>query len=68
METICGSAHCCLALYWAEKPGKTKMVGYQASARIGVVSMEVRGERVMLGGEGVIFASGEIVPYSSDSS
>ena len=60
-DPVCGSAHCSLAPYWAEKLGKAKMVGYQASARSGVVSVEVRGERVMLGGEGVIFASGEIM-------
>jgi hypothetical protein len=36
-------------------------VSAKASARGGVVFVEVRGDRVMLGGEGVIFATGEIV-------
>jgi len=58
-DPVCGSAHCCLAPYWGDRLGKTKMTGYQASARGGVVFVEVDGERVKLAGEGVIFASGE---------
>lgn len=60
-DPVCGSAHCCLAPYWAEKLGKTQLIGYQASARSGIVSVEVKGERVMLGGEGVVFSTGEIL-------
>lgn len=59
-DPVTGSAHCLLAPYWAAKLGKTAMVGYQASARGGTVSVELRGDRVALGGEGVVFASGEI--------
>lgn len=59
-DPVCGSAHCCLAPYWAERLAKTKMVGHQVSARSGIVFVEVRGDRVLLGGEGVIFATGTI--------
>jgi hypothetical protein len=38
------------------------MVGHQVSPRGGVVFVEVRGERVTLGGEGVLFATGEMAP------
>ena len=41
--------------------GKAAMVGYQASARGGVVHVEIRGNRVMLGGEAVIVAQGELL-------
>lgn len=58
-DPVCGSAHCCLAPYWSERLGKTEMIGHQVSARSGIIFVEVRGDRVMLGGEGVIFASGE---------
>ena len=58
-DPVCGSAHCCLAPYWSERLGKTEMIGHQVSSRSGIVFVEVRGDRVMLGGEGVIFASGE---------
>jgi PhzF family phenazine biosynthesis protein len=59
-DPVTGSAHCMLATHWAPRLGKAAMVGYQASARGGTVHVELRGERVALGGEGVVFASGEI--------
>ena len=59
-DPVTGSAHCLLAPYWGAKLGKSAMLAYQASRRGGVVRVEVRGQRVMLGGEGVIFATGEI--------
>jgi predicted PhzF superfamily epimerase YddE/YHI9 len=59
-DPVTGSAHCSLAPYWAERLGKTKMVGYQASTRGGMVRVETRGDRVLLGGEGVIVATGEL--------
>lgn len=59
-DPVCGSAHCALAPYWSKQLGKLQMVGHQVSARGGVVHVEVRGQRVILGGEGVIFAAGEI--------
>jgi predicted PhzF superfamily epimerase YddE/YHI9 len=60
-DPVCGSAHCCLAPHWAERLGKKEMGGHQVSARSGIIFVEVGGDRVMLGGEGVIFASGEMV-------
>ena len=59
-DPVTGSAHCALAPYWGVRLGKSAMVGFQASARGGTVYVERRGDRVLLGGEGVIFASGEI--------
>jgi PhzF family phenazine biosynthesis protein len=59
-DPVTGSAHCCLADYWGKRLGKTKMIGYQASARGGAVNVEVRGERVILGGNAVIAAAGEL--------
>lgn len=60
-DPVTGSAHCCLAPYWGQRLGRTSMVGYQASARGGVVQVELRGERVLLGGEGVIVAEGDLL-------
>jgi len=59
-DPVTGSAHCCLASYWGRKLGKSRMTAYQASARGGVVHVEVRGERVLLGGDAVVFATGQI--------
>ena len=60
-DPVTGSAHCCLADHWGRILGKSKMVGYQASARRGVVHVEVQGDRALLGGEGVIVAQGELL-------
>ena len=60
-DPVTGSAHCCLADYWARQLGKARMVGYQASPRGGVVRVEKLGNRVILGGEAVIVVQGELL-------
>jgi len=57
-DPVTGSAHCALAPYWAERLGKTRMLAYQASARGGLVEVEVAGDRVMLGGKAVTVVEG----------
>ncbi len=59
-DPVSGVAHLCLAPYWAERLGKTKMVGHQLSARGGIVRCELRGDRVRLGGSAAVFLSGKI--------
>ena len=59
-DPVTGSAHCCLAPYWAAKLGKDELVGYQASARGGVVKVALRGERVLLYGQAVTVLRGEL--------
>lgn len=59
-DPVTGSAHCALAPYWAERLGKQAMVGYQASSRGGQVRVEIKGERVLLGGEAVTVFRGEL--------
>jgi PhzF family phenazine biosynthesis protein len=58
-DPVTGSAHCCLGPYWSERLGKQDLVGYQASARGGVVRVGIRGSRVHLGGRAVIVLSGQ---------
>jgi PhzF family phenazine biosynthesis protein len=60
-DPVTGSAHCCLAPYWSKKLGKDEMVGYQASARGGIVRVRVSGDRVYLGGQAVTVLRGELV-------
>ena len=60
-DPVTGSAHCCLGPHWASKLGKEELVGYQASARGGVVRVRVAGPRVFLGGNAVTVARGELV-------
>jgi PhzF family phenazine biosynthesis protein len=60
-DPVTGSAHCALAPLWAERLGRTRLVGYQASRRGGVVRVEVRGDRVLLGGQAVTVVRGELL-------
>jgi PhzF family phenazine biosynthesis protein len=60
-DPVTGSAHCSLAPYWAERLGKSEMVGYQASARGGVVGVRLSGDRVFLLGEAVTVLRGGLL-------
>ena len=60
-DPVTGSAHCCLAPFWAERLGRDAMLAYQASARGGVVRLRVEDERVRLAGESVVVARGELL-------
>jgi PhzF family phenazine biosynthesis protein len=52
-DPVTGSAHCVLGPYWGMKLGLKELVGYQASARGGVVRVGLAGDRVHLGGKAV---------------
>jgi PhzF family phenazine biosynthesis protein len=60
-DPVTGSAHCALGPFWSERLGKHELVGYQASARGGVVRVRVAGDRVRLGGQEVTILRGELV-------
>jgi len=59
-DPVTGSAHCMLAPIWAERTGRTELVGEQASPRGGVVGMRLEGQRVVLSGHAVTVLSGEL--------
>jgi PhzF family phenazine biosynthesis protein len=60
-DPVTGSAHCCLAPYWAAKLGKQELTGFQASQRGGYVRVRVSGDRVKLGGKAVTVVRGVLV-------
>ena len=60
-DPVTGSAHCCLAPHWSAKLGKAALVGYQASARGGVVRTRLAGDRVLLGGRAVTVLVGDLL-------
>jgi PhzF family phenazine biosynthesis protein len=66
-DPVTGSAHCCLAPYWGTKLGKIEMVGYQASARSGVVTCRWNHDRVILGGNAVTIFKIKLVNDSWNS-
>jgi PhzF family phenazine biosynthesis protein len=59
-DPVTGSAHCSLAPYWTSRLGKNPLQARQVSARGGDVHCTVRGDRVLLGGQCVLYLSGEI--------
>ncbi len=60
-DPVTGSAHCCLAPYWAAKLGKTTLRAFQASARGGELGLEVGGDRVLLRGRAWTILRGTLV-------
>ena len=59
-DPVTGSAHCNLIPYWAEKLGKTEMFARQISQRGGELFCELKGDRVKIGGNAVLYLKGEI--------
>ena len=59
-DPVTGSAHCALGRYWGERLGKRKLVGYQASARGGLVKLHWQGDRVILSGQAVTTLRGNL--------
>ena len=54
-DPVTGSAHCYLAPFWSKKLNKTKMLGFQASERTGIVECEIAdNKRVLLRGNAII--------------
>jgi len=60
-DPVCGSAHCCLGPYWAEKLGRSTLTARQVSCRGGVVKVRVEGPRLVLIGQAVTVLRGELV-------
>jgi predicted PhzF superfamily epimerase YddE/YHI9 len=60
-DPVTGSSHCTLAPHWAGILGRSRLVGFQASARGGVVAVESAGERVLISGQAVSVLSGRLL-------
>lgn len=63
-DPVCGSAHCTLCPYWAEKLDKSMLIGHQISRRGGVVRVSWKGDRVILGGQAATVLTGELLSDS----
>lgn len=59
-DPVCGSGHCHIIPYWAEKLQKDEITAYQASARGGVLYCRMNGDRVFLSGKAVLYAIAEL--------
>ncbi|MGA2971207.1 MAG: PhzF family phenazine biosynthesis protein [Candidatus Bathyarchaeia archaeon] len=59
-DPVTGSAHCVLGPFWSGRLGKNKLLGYQASARGGIVRVRVGDKRVYIGGKAVTVLQAEL--------
>ncbi|MDB2330630.1 PhzF family phenazine biosynthesis protein [Alteromonas sp.] len=59
-DPVTGSIHTGLAPFWAKRLGKTALIGYQASARGGIVHCEMNHQRVIISGHAVAYLKGTI--------
>ena len=60
-DPVTGSTHCTLAPFWADRLGKDTFVARQLSRRGGELRVELRGDRVLIGGTAVTVARTEMV-------
>lgn len=59
-DPVCGSGHCHIIPFWANRLGKTALVARQASPRGGTLYCENKGDRVILGGYAALYSVGDI--------
>ena len=59
-DPVTGSAHTVLAPFWADRLGRTSLVGLQASPRSGLVGVELNGDRVTITGRAITVFDGTL--------
>ena len=59
-DPVTGSAHCTLGPHWQQRLGKDRFRACQVSPRGGSLTVEVAGDRVLLGGTAVTTIKGEL--------
>ncbi len=59
-DPVTGSAHCSLIPYWSQRLKKTMLSAYQCSSRGGELHCRLEGERVKIGGQARLVASGRL--------
>jgi predicted PhzF superfamily epimerase YddE/YHI9 len=60
-DPVTGSTHCCLAPFWSRRLGKNALLARQLSARGGELKVELRGDRVGIGGQAVTVLRAELL-------
>lgn len=60
-DPVTGSAHTTLTPYWAGRLGKTTLTAIQRSERQGFLRCTLRGERVLIAGQAVLYLEGSFV-------
>lgn len=60
-DPVTGPAHCRLTPFWAARLGRAALTAFQVSSRGGTLTVELRGDRVVLRGHAVTTGQGEWV-------
>lgn len=60
-DPVTGSTHCSLIPYWSQRLGKTSLTAYQCSTRGGELFCRLEGDRVKIGGQATLVASGRLI-------
>jgi PhzF family phenazine biosynthesis protein len=60
-DPVTGSLHTQVVPYWSAILGRSSLVCHQASKRGGMLWCEARGDRVMMAGDSVVYAAGELM-------
>ncbi|MGF6458423.1 PhzF family phenazine biosynthesis protein [Pseudomonas frederiksbergensis] len=60
-DPVTGSTHCSLIPYWSERLNKSSLTAYQCSARGGELFCQLEGDRVSIGGNATLVASGKLM-------
>lgn len=55
-DPVCGSGHCHIVPYWAEKLGKEEIEAYAASERGGTLYCKMEGNRVKMAGKAALYS------------
>lgn len=59
-DPVCGSGHCHIIPFWADRFNKDKLVARQASSRGGTLYCSIAGDRVKMAGRAVLYATAEL--------
>jgi predicted PhzF superfamily epimerase YddE/YHI9 len=59
-DPVTGSAHCSLIPYWSQRLKKSMLSAYQCSSRGGELHCRLEGDRVKIGGQARLVASGRL--------
>jgi PhzF family phenazine biosynthesis protein len=60
-DPVTGSTHCLLIPYWSKQLGKSSLTAFQCSARGGELFCRLEGDRVKIGGNATLVASGTLM-------
>ena len=60
-DPVCGSGHCHIVPYWADRLGKTELTARQASPRGGTLYCRLEGDRVILAGRAALYAAADLM-------